>query len=291
MSVNQDISLSLKQVISEQVNTLISLARSSQHRQEVLVHEIRKGIKRIRSLFRLFKPVIRDIDFHRINEMIAETGRSLTVQRESYVNHQTYKEIEFQIGDSLSEKSKDFIKQFLKKQRNNAYSNIGNSFNNHILNITFQLSKIRDLIDSLHVKEYPPELIELAIEKNYSKTIDYFTDCKISLHLEAIHKWRRFCKHVFSQLKFGPLPLNETNDHFTEILDNLSEILGKEHDFVVLDLLFRKKIYKELNQKDRDLLIQTIENERDKLHKVAFNAGRDIFIRELSFSHLEAVSN
>lgn len=289
MSEFNDIGFSLKLIISEQVSTLQTLMRNPKHRPEVIIHEMRKGIKRIRSMFRLLKPVISDIDFHRINEMIADTGRSLTFQRESYVNHQTYKEIEFQLNDSISENSKVFIKQFLIKQKEQAYSNEGNSFNNLILNAIFQLSKIRDIISGIDVKAYPLELLELAIEKNYQKTICYFNDCKISLHLEAIHKWRRFCKHVFSQLKFGPIPSNEIKNRFIEDLDNLSEILGKEHDFDVLNQLFMKNIYKEIDQKDRNLIFYFIEKERNRLHKDAFITGREIFAKKLSFYQLESV--
>jgi CHAD domain-containing protein len=109
------------------------------------------------------------------------------------------------------------------------------------------------------------------------------------LHLEAIHKWRRFCKHVYSQLKFGPLPKTEINNEFIKNLDNLSEILGKEHDFDVLNQLFIKNIYKEIDQKDSALIFHFIERERNRLHIIAFSSGRELFTRKLSFNCQEAI--
>jgi CHAD domain-containing protein len=289
MSANRDISISLKEIITGQLNNLLLQIRNNNQSPEILVHEVRKGIKRIRSLFRLFKPAISEYDFHIINELIADAGRSLTLHREAVVNYQTYKEIERSINDSISTSAKVIINQYLSKEVKEAYSNIGNAFNNQILNVSFQLSKIRDKIDSLNVRNYSHDLFILALEKNYQKTIHYFSICRISLHLEAIHKWRKFCKHVFFQVRFGPLPENEESNKFAEQLNILSEILGKEHDLAVLNLHFIKHIYKDIEAKDRTILLQYFDRERTNFQKKAFWHGREIFSKEIPFMQPEYI--
>jgi CHAD domain-containing protein len=289
MSENQDISLSLRKNISEQINSLVLLSRNSHQNPELLVHELRKGIKRMRSLFRLFKPVIKDEDFHRINEMIAETGRLLTLQRESIVNFQTFKEIENKLSNYLSEDSKVIILQQLNNQIADTYSNAVNLYNNKILNVSFQLSKIRDIVNNLNVNKYSSDLLKLAIENTYLKTLKFYSDCKISLHTEAIHKLRRFSKHLFFQLKFKPILDSEKNHVLLEQLELLSEILGKEHDYVTLNQLFIKYVYKIIEPKDRTILFQTIEKERNNLQKKAFALCREIFVKEFSLTQHEFV--
>lgn len=290
MSESADISLQLKQSINNQVNVLMSLVRSSKQNPETLVHELRKGIKRIRSIFRFFKPVISDFNFHMINEIIAETGRSLTFQRETTVNLLTFNEIVSQLKNIVSDDSKVQIAAFLEDQRQQAYSSWNNQFNNLILKVTFQLSKIRDFVENLKINSYSVELLELAINRDYHKTIVYFNDCKISLHHEAIHKWRRFCKHMSVQLKSDFVPQNQIINEFIKELDSIAELLGKEHDFTILDHLFIRNIYQNLNIMDRDYISHYIEKQRNLLRKLAFNNSLILFKKELSFYELEAIS-
>jgi CHAD domain-containing protein len=284
MSAKEDIGLFLKQSINEQISTLISLTKNRNLTSEILVHETRKGIKRIRSIFRLLKPVIAERSFYKINELLAETGRLLTVQRESFVNYQTYKEIENRLGDLLTVESRIFLNNTLEKQFKDVYSIQHNYFNNLIAKVTFQLSRIRDTIDKLVIRKYPPTLIELAINRDYMKTINYYNVSKLSLNIEVIHKWRRFCKHISTQLKFGPVSSSELNKQLTYDIDNISEILGKEHDYTVLNQYFIKNCYRQIEPKDSNLLAQYIDKERNKLRKNAFIIGRDLFKKELYFN-------
>ena len=281
MSATTDISLFLKESIDAQISTLISLTKSKKHAPESLVHELRKGIKRIRSLFRLFKPVINESSFYKTNELIAETGRLLTLQRESYVNLITFTEIEEQLGDFLNPDTRELIKDILEKQYKQAYSNDSNYFNNLIFKIAFQLSKIRDSIHSISSRSFPYNLLELAIERDYYKTIHYYNFSKISLYMEAIHKWRRFCKHFHTHLKFSPLNQSFDNKQLITDIENLAEILGKEHDFAVLDLMFSKFCYRNIDLNDRNRLMIYIDKERNRLRKIAFTTGREIFSKEL----------
>lgn len=287
MSIDKDIRLSLKEIISGQINDLLLLIRSSGQNQPILVHELRKGIKRVRSLFHLFKPVISDQDFHEINKMICELGSTLTYQRESIVNIQIFNELEHIFTRFSNKNTLVLINELLNNQNAEAYENTKNEFNRLITGISFNLSKVRENINNLKINPYSADLLKLAIIKNFSKTKRYYNDCKISSHMEAVHKWRRYCKYLLFQLKFGPIDF--IDQQYTDKLDNLAEILGKEHDLAVFDQLLKVFIFKEIDRQDRLIISQYLDDERNELQKKAFKLGKEIFSEKVVISKPEPV--
>jgi hypothetical protein len=289
MSENFDISSILKQIIDDQLNYGINLSRNSTHSPEELVYEIQKCLKQIRSLFRLFKPITSEADFHNYNELICESIRLLNYQSESYVNCNTFQELDKILSDSVSLETRLITSNYLNKQKKEAYTNRKNAFHNKIVSVAFQLSRIRDYIANLKTRNCPFNMLILTIGKNFDKTIAFYNISKISPHVEAINKWRRYCNHVLFELKYSPLERNTELNLFISKIDLLTKLLDKEHDLAILDKIIKMEIYPEITQNESVALHQIIEKERHTFQKKAFWLGAEVFAKNSTVPRLEIV--
>jgi hypothetical protein len=283
MSEYADITAFLKQKIADQCDFGINLSRNSFQNSEILVQETGRCLKQIRSLFYLFKPIIEEDEYHVLNELIGKTYKLLSQHRESTLNHQSFQELDKLLSLNISSDTRLLIYNCLIEKIKKVYTNNENSFHNKIVGIAFQLSRIRDQIINLQTRVFSETMLVLAIEKNYNKAISFYSKSKISLHGDAIHKWRKYCRYILFELEFYPLESKFELKLFIEKINSLSELLDKEYNMSVLDKVLKYEIYPKINQKEIIILHQIIEKERHTFQKKAFWLGAEIFSKNSTF--------
>jgi hypothetical protein len=72
-------------------------------------------------------------------------------------------------------------------------------------------------------------------------------------------------------------------------IDNLTELLSKENNLAVLDKILKKEIYSKIAQKERVVLHQFIEKERNMFQKKAFWLGKEVFVNKSVLPFMEIV--
>jgi hypothetical protein len=287
-----DIGIQLKSSIENQINSALMLIHNRELSQKSIVRELRRNIKNVRSIFKLFRPVISEIDFHTTDEQIGKINRALTIQREAWVNLKTYHYLEGHLPENFCQLTKTMIFNELTDNFNSVYSNKNNAFDKIILNISFQLSKLQEKVNLLLLREYSESMLYLALEKSYTKTSRLYFHSKISLRTDIMHKWKRFNKHFTNQIMFVSLFHETQFDKLTEELDMLTELLGKERDLVILNGHLTKKMQKKIDRKERMMLHQVIDSERRKLQKAAFVMSNSLFAKRINiFKTEEAIAS
>lgn len=287
MQSESDIRLEMRSRIFDQMDNFQKICRDNTMTPEKAVHELRKSIKRIRALFRFLKPLISESDFHQIDGKLAKTGRSLTRERESTVNIDTFTKLNKAMGNDFSEQSREVVLHGLISQRNEAYSVWINGLNKTIANHQFTMSRIYDEIQNLTVIESSAEIELKALENSYNRAIRYYNESLLSLQTETIHKWRKQLKRLLFQLKFG------FSEHSPEIrtkiklLDKLTDVLGKDHDLALLERKVKHSFKSELPKTELEYFISVVDRERSELQKKAFGMGKEL--SSLTFAGLHPV--
>jgi hypothetical protein len=284
-----DIGIQLKNSIDKQISYALTLCQNKELSRKSVVRELRRSIKNVRSLFKLFRPVISEVDFHTTDEQIGKINRLLTVQREAWVNLKTYHRIEMHLSDVISQSSKNLIFNELTDYYNSIYSNKNNGFEKVILNVSFQLKKLQEKIRSIAAKDYSETLLYLAFEKSYAKTAWLYFNSKISLQSEIMHKWKRFNKYLTNQIIFISLFRDYQFDRLTIDLETLTDLLGKEHDLTILYEHITKSLQDKIDKKERVILQQVFDNERRKLQKAAFGLSNILFAKRIEIFKTEEV--
>jgi CHAD domain-containing protein len=274
---NPDIGIHFKAVIEDQIKCALKLVHDDKIDQKVKVRELRRNIKNIRSVFKLFKPIVAETDFHSIDKQIGDINRSLTIQREASVNLKTFFSIEKLLSDNISGETNELIIDELTNHYNKAYSNYDNAFDKIILNISFQLSKLREKIGLLATKEYTESLLYLSLDKSFSKTVRLYTDSKLSLKTNMIHKWKICNKHLTTQIQFTALFHLNLFDKLIVDLEAITDLLGKDHDLAVLHDFIFGRLEEKIGKKELYELQQVIDTSRRKIQKEAFIKGNLVF--------------
>jgi len=284
---NPDIGIHLKAVIEDQIKCALILVHNTTLEQKVKVRELRRNIKNVRSIFKLFKPIVTETDFHLIDKQIGDINRSLTIPREASVNLKTFYSIEKLLSGNISLATNKLIITELTNHYNLAYTNNANAFDRTILNISFQLSKLREKISLLPAKTYSESLLYMALDKTFSKTVRFYTDSKLSLKTNIIHKWKISNKHLTAQIQFASLFHINLFEKLIDDLEIITDLLGKDHDLAVLhDFIFRT-LDEKIEKKELNELQQVIDNVRRKIQKEAFIKGNAIFSDRFNIAKTE----
>jgi CHAD domain-containing protein len=115
----------------------------------------------------------------------------------------------------------------------------------------------------------------LLIKKTYHKTAKLYNDARSSLDTEIIHKWRRFNKHLLFQLKLSPFRTNNNTSKMISSLEELSDILGAEHDLAIMEDYLKDNF--NLSKEDQQQIHLIVSKERSRLQKTAFAIGAKLF--------------
>jgi CHAD domain-containing protein len=284
---NPDIGIHFKAVIEDQIKCALNLVHDGKLNHKVKVRELRRNIKNIRSVFKLFKPIVAETDFHNIDKQIGDINRSLTVQREASVNLKTFFSIEKLLSDNISAQTNDLIIDELTDHYNLVYSNYDNAFDKIILNISFQLSKLREKIGLLTIKKYTETLLYLALDKTFAKTVRLYADSKLSLKTNIIHKWKISNKHLTTQIQFTSLFHENLFDKLIVDLEAITDLLGKDHDLAVLHDFIFGRLEDKIGKKELYEIQQVIDTARRKIQKEAFIKGNLIFSERFNIHKTE----
>lgn len=288
-TITIDIGIHFKNVIENQINSALKFCHDTQNSRKTIVRELRRNIKTARSVFKLFKPIISEADYHAIDKQIGNINQSLTKLRDASVNLKTYRYIEELLPTSFPVETNTKILNELTEHFNSSYSNYNNAFDKIILNTSFQLSMLRERIKAINAKEYTEDLLYLALERTFSKTTRFFKNSKKSIQTTIIHRWRVYNKHLIAQIQFLSIYYDNLIDKLVGDLELISAFLGIEHDLAILSDHLQNSFKEKLNKSEKEELQRVIDNERRKLQKKAFALGNTIFSDRMNIRKPENV--
>ncbi len=262
--------------IFDEIDHAFLLHDSTDYSQEILVHEYRKIIKRVRALLRLIIPGIDEKTYVGLDSLLGRTGNSITHQRESTVNLRSFLLLEEFSNEKLPETLKSSALDLLTREFKIAYNNDQGMLKNKLAGIVFQLKSIKDKLERISLFEYSSEQFINCLKKSYAKTMQLYHDSIHTSETEVIHKWRKLSKYLLFQLKYSPVELMNAGKLIDD-LDSITDILGKDHDLAVLENFITQNI--DLTTEESNAFHKVIDNTRLKLQKNAFVIGKSIFTK------------
>ena len=273
--VKESLEIELRDSIIAQIDTSVSLKEDPSVNDEAKVHELRKAVKRSRALLKLLKPALDDTSYYTMDEILGNSARLLTDQREATVNLRTFINLTTNRKDILSTELRNTVLKGLTEQINQSYNLGQTNFSNQLQNSIVSLIAAKEKILNLPLNAINEKNLSVLMRKTYQKAARLFHDARFSFDTEIIHKWRKYSKHLLFQLKLSPLRNGMMMQQFVRLLERLSDQLGDEHDLAVLEnyLLNTFDLTKEYQQQ----IHLIVAKERMRLQNEAFKLGAKLF--------------
>lgn len=251
---------------------------STQGSRDEMVHEVRKSLKKLRTLLRLVRPAVGRRTYQRANIAFRDTSRPLTEVRDAAILVEALdKTTKGQRPGARARSFGNVRKELVRHQRD---------VRDKVLTEegAFRLvdSAMKDALDRLDdwadVKDKWSS-VEEGVQRVYRRARRAFAAARQTPTVEHLHEWRKQSRYLRHQLELlrglkpavlGPLASRT---------DHLGELLGDDHDLAML----RREVAGDPERfggpQAIASLLGRIDHRREKLEGLAISIGRTIFKR------------
>lgn len=197
---------------------------------EIRVHEIRKAFKRINALLRFLpkslKPIVKEFRIP-----MKTLARSLTLARETTVNYQFFGQMSEEKNWQEMKDAKDLKQQLIDKNRQSLEAlRKGESVYEQII-VLMQEGR-NHFLEKLKNTEFETDT-DTVLQTSFQKARELFLNSGDEYHPEAYHELRKKMKILWYQVEFLYPGEVEVPGTLSEILHNITDQLGDDHDWYI----------------------------------------------------------
>ncbi|MDB6027656.1 MAG: hypothetical protein JWM68_3879 [Verrucomicrobiales bacterium] len=265
ISSEETLSKAVRRILCEELDQAIARLRDDAE-QVVSLHSARKGLKRIRGLFRLIRPALPADFFRAQNFRFRDINRLLSPLRDVHVQRETLEALDIPANTIAL----TYAKQ-LAKDEVTLLSEVAVRKKAHHL-----LSSIRRDIPRWPLHHVTDTHVCRGWRNIYKKARRAFEAALEDAAPENLHEWRKRTKdllYAFQLLEeFG----SKTTDRLFSRAKDLNDCLGNDHDFFFIDENLRQQpAARPRNELHR--IATRIVKKRSKLQRNALKLGHRIF--------------
>jgi CHAD domain-containing protein len=192
------------------------------------VHEARKGIKKLRAVFRLVRGEIAGADYKKVSQAVRLAAKPMAALRDAQVKRQALATL---AGKNARRKfpkvSAALEKNFQVKRRD---------FERYDFAAVAKLilKKVCQRLDELKLKRSKKAAVEQCLKKSYCCARQAWSTAALAPTPEHLHECRKLGKHFWYQLQFFCAGWPGQTKTLVEELEKLGDELGDDHDLVML---------------------------------------------------------
>ena len=246
--------------------------------RDAMVHEVRKSLKKLRTLIRLVRPALGGKTYRRENIALRDIARPLTEVRDAAILVEALDKTTKAHGPGSRRRSFGNVrKELIRHQRNvrgkilteeDAFKSVDSAIKDALVRLD-NWADVKDKWSS----------VGEGVQRVYRRARRAFAAVRQTPTVEHLHEWRKQSRYLRHQLELlrplkpavlGPLASRT---------DRLGEILGDDHDLAML----RREVAGDPERfggaQAIDPLLGRIDHRREKLEDRAIVVGRTIFRR------------
>ena len=230
------------------------------------VHTARKDLKKLRAAIRLVRHQLGDSIYRLENSFYRDAGRRLAGTRDAVAVREAMEGLRerFELGSRFSR-----IEAELQREER------GNDDRAAIDETAVALNAGFDRVERWPLEGSGWEQLEPGLRRGYRRARNRFRDASEEPSDEALHEWRKRVKDLRYQVTILERADRKRLDGFEESLHELSDLLGDDHDLVLLRE--RSERPSEQRQPSLDALRELVERRRGELQLEAFAVGEKLF--------------
>lgn len=239
------------------------------------VHEVRKGVKRLRALLRLGRAAVNSSDYRRCMGGLRRVARQLADARDAHVKVNALRGLRPHIhGEEKAAPFYEFEEMLATECRRQQAGLSRNGARKAVSNFLKELGK--DL-GSLRTKRSGWAAIAPGIRRSYRDGRCAYKQARQSGKPEDFHEWRKRAKDLAYQTsilcRIGPREMTS----ITEELERLGEGLGEDHDLFLLTESKDVKRFSSRDEKAAQALKAIAESRQRQLRSLALAIGARLY--------------
>lgn len=247
-----------------------SVGEDRKRHQGEAVHNARKSIKKMRALLRLIAADLGKRTFQRENRAYRDMGRKLSPLRDATVLIASVEKLRDQYCKQVAPNVFVTARNALKNPEKNGAKNLAAVRNQ----LNKSLAEATRRIDSWPLDKVDWNDLYLGLERIYRQGRRACTAASRDPGMANLHEWRKRVKDLWYHLRLLNPVWPEVMNHLAEEIKILSEYLGEDHDFAVLEETLSAK---RLRKSDWNILCLMIKARRSQLQRAAFDLGSRVY--------------
>jgi CHAD domain-containing protein len=275
LKAGKSVSKGVKRIARRQMDKALDLLRSKGGGDET-VHDARKAFKKVRSVLRLVRDEIGEKTYRRENRRFRDAARPLTEVRDAKALVEAL--------DKLAERSAQEAKtRFFPRVRTSLQAD-RRAVRRRVLKDVRAIPQVvsdvkagRDCLRDWSIPDNDWSGLCDGLKKTYKGGRRALAAAEKDANSEALHEWRKQAKYLWHQLQLVERMWPGVMEELAEELHTLADLLGDDHDLVVL----RERLTslpEEFGGKARlQKLVTFIDRRRRELEEQAFALGQRLY--------------
>lgn len=219
-------------IISELLDQARRQLKTPQTDQDAAIHEVRKCMKKLRSLLRLVRPVIRKKRFRAADRAVRDFSRRLGGARDSTVVLATFEALVNHYSDYLSDRTVEPIRQSLTERQRLAQEQHLSSMDS--AGLVHDLKKLEKCFKRLDLVQFSCDTLLDSAKACYREGRAALGVLHVDPSTENAHVMRKHVKYLWYQMRLlQKVDTAQVRQLLLE-LDELGELLGQDHDLAML---------------------------------------------------------
>jgi CHAD domain-containing protein len=240
---------------------------------EKAVHAARKAIKKGRSLLRLARGSIGDRRRRRENRALRDAARGLSAVRDAEAMLATIDDLSERYAGQLPKRTFDALRAPFAHRRDAQRERLGSS--DLTVRAAAELAAVRERLDDWEPTEGGWRALEDGLTRSYRDGRTAFHRARDHRSGVAWHEWRKRVKDLWYQQRLlskvaGPACAGQAKD-----AHHLADLLGDDHDLVVLRDALRGEASH--TTADLDAVLGLIAHRQEELRGQALQLGMRVY--------------
>jgi CHAD domain-containing protein len=275
LTENETFETGFHRIAASLISNILESAKASDIDPATAVHEIRKKLKMLRALLKMLRFSGDLKKYEQANILLRDLGRLMSEIRDAHVRNITLNEIDLNNGLKNFDR---IVQEIIEtntlqiKQLEEVYFVKFNVFNR----VTKKLQTCDQITDFLDSCSFDRVKILEGYSKTYEDGFNSFFTAFVYPSSELLHEWRKRLKDLNSQSIYLGAYLPAMDINLSE-MDMLSDILGEDHDYWMLNDWISGQTWSDINLPAIHKFVEKVEEKRAKLQRSAEYYGKNIY--------------
>ncbi|MDT0642909.1 CHAD domain-containing protein [Zunongwangia sp. F363] len=262
----EDLEENISRIASEEIDFCISSIKNSNLHEAV--HEIRKSLKKLRALARLFRDELGEKKYKEINIFFRDLGQELSPIRDLTAHMETIGILQERYGDHIYVKFFNSVVQELEKERDELEKKLRekNFFSEYILQ---QFENAQENFTQWPVKSADLAVVLPGLQLTYERGRDALEDAYAEPDAANFHEWRKRAKYLWHQIQLLEDLWPKFFQTWAEEVHTLANYLGDDHDLMILNEKLKSQDFQLKDEKQMEMLHALIKEYSEYLRAEA----------------------
>jgi CHAD domain-containing protein len=264
----------IKRIVKEEISQTMAEIDNPRLKRSEAIHEVRKHCKKIRSLLRLVRPQLKGT-YQFENVWFRDTAKGLAGLRDAEAIIETYDSLLDKFNDQVDRRAFAPIRRALTLRQKMVIKETGD-LNQKLKRLRARVNKAAERVADWKLKVEEFDGIEGGLVATYRQARKKMTAANNHPTAENFHEWRKQAKYHDYHMRLLSQLWKPVMQSLSEETDELSDLLGDDHNLDVLYKTLLKSPKRYGRKRDIQVLLGLIDRRSAELRMEANVIGARI---------------